>query len=303
MKNIFSDEMKFFVNTFQLFSLFPFSSNAVGNILLKFYSVFNILLVVAIFVSAFFFFPVLEDSKDLSLLVGGLVFNGLLITHIINILQAFTSRHDQMMIYQKFDEIDYMLQNKLLVTINYSSLRQRLLIKYFVIEFVLAMIHVTSIVSTVINNLFFMYYLHLIIPIFIIRVRCIQKIFYVDLIKEKLKLMNKKLEEIITKNRDKMVFVLASEKLQKFDKKYTKTSLYDQLMTLKQIYGKIWDVSNLINDCFGKISFTTFKINFLDFIDFLSPRLESSRHCQYFHYSNSIIINHFFFRKGNAIFY
>jgi hypothetical protein len=252
MKNIFSEEMKFFVNTFQLFSLFPYSSNPVNNILLKFYSAFNVILVALIFASAFFIYPVLNDSKDLSLLVGGLVFNGLLITHVINILQAYTSRIDQLEIYQKFDSIDYMLQNQLLVTINYSSLRQRLLLKYFVIEFILVIIQVTSIVSTVINQLFFLYYLHLIFTIFVIRIRCVQNMFYVDLMKEKLNLVNKKLEEIITKNRDKMIFILAADKLQKFDKKGVKTSLYDQLMTLKQIYGKIWDVSNLINDCFGE---------------------------------------------------
>lgn len=48
-----------------------------------------------------------------------------------------------------------------------------------------------------------------------------------------------------------MAFILFADKLHKFDKKDARTSLYDQLMTLKQIYGKIWDVSNLINDCFG----------------------------------------------------
>lgn len=251
MKNIFSEEMRIFVNIFQLFSLYPFSSNAVGNVMLKFFSAFNIFLIAGIFFSAFFVFPVLQDSQDLSLLVGGLVFNGLLITHLINVLQAFTSRHDQSTIYQKFDEIDYMLQNHLLVNINYASLRQKLLFKYLIIELALTIIHVTSITSTVINNLFFSYYLHLILPIFVIRIRCIQNMFYVDLIKEKLDVLNKKLEEIIVKNRDKVAFILVSEKLQKFGKKDSKTTLYDQLMTLKQIYGKVWDVSNLINDCFG----------------------------------------------------
>lgn len=251
MKNVFSDEMLGFIKVFQLFSLFPYSPNPIANILLKFYSALSILAVVAIFCSAFFLYPVLEDSSSLSLLVGGLVFNGLLLTHVINILQAFTSRLDQTMIYQKFDEIDYMLQNQLLVNINYSKLRQRLILKYFIIMAVVLAIHTTSIVAVTINGLFFRYYLHLIITIAIIRIRCIQNMFYVDLIKEKLNLMNQKLEEIISKNRDKMAFILCADKLQKFDKKDGKTSLYDQLMTLKQIYGKIWDVSNLINDCFG----------------------------------------------------
>lgn len=188
--NIFSEEMLSFVKVFQAFSLFPFSANVITDILLKFYSAINILVVVAIFCSAFFVYPVLEDSSSLSLLVGGLVFNGLLIAHMINILQAFTSRYDQMMIYQKFDEIDHMLQNKLLVNINYGRLRHRLFAKYSIILIILAAIHTTSIVSVSINGLSFRYYIHLILPIFIIRIRCIQNMFYVDLIKEKLKLVN-----------------------------------------------------------------------------------------------------------------
>lgn len=251
MKNIFSEEMSAFVATFQVFSLFPFSSNPFANILLKIYSVINLTGVAAVFCSAFFLFPVLEDSNSLSLLVGGLVFNGLLITHLINILQAFTSRFDQMMIYQKLDEIDFMLQNQLLVNINYGRLRRKLFAKYFLICAILLAIHTASIVSVTINGLFFRYYLHLIVTISIIRIRCMQNMFYVDLIKEKLDLMNQKLEDLITKNRDEMAFILFADKLQRFDKKDSKTTLYDQLMTLKKIYGKIWDVSNLINDCFG----------------------------------------------------
>lgn len=251
MKNIFSEEMKFFINIFQFFSLFPFSSNVLTEIFLKFYSVFNLLVIVMIFISAFFIYPVLEDSESLSLLVGGLVFIGLLITQFLNIFQAFMSRNEQMMIYQKFDEIDFLLQNQLLVNINYGRLRKRLLVKYFIILIIVLSIQGISIVSVTSNRIFFHYHLHLITPIFVIRIRCLQNMFYVDLIKEKLNLMNQKLEDIIKKNHDKMAFILFADKLQKFEKRDMKTSLYDQLMTLKQVYGKVWDVSNLINDCFG----------------------------------------------------
>lgn len=251
MANIFSEEMSSFVNIFQLFSLFPYSSNIMANIILKFYSAIVLLVIALIFVSAFFIYPVLEDSESLSLLVGGLVFVGLLITHFLNVLQAYASRHEQLMIYQKFDEVDFLLQNQLLVHINYGGLRKRLYIKYSIIAVIVLAIHATSIVSVCINKLFFRYYLHLILPISIIRIRCLQNMFYVDLIKEKLNLVNQKLEDIVKKNRDKMAFIIFADKLQKFEKKDSKTSLYENLMTLKQIYGKIWDVSNLINDCFG----------------------------------------------------
>lgn len=251
MTNIFSEEMSGFVNIFQLFSLFPYSPNVILNIFLKFYSALNLLFIVLLFISAFLINHVLEDTESLSLLVGGLVFVGLLITHFLNLLQAFASRNEQLMIYQKFDEIDFLLQNQLLVNIKYDRLRKRLYIKYFIIAAMILAIHTTSIVSVTVNGLFFRYYLHLILPIAIIRIRCIQNMFYVDLIKEKLNLVNQKLDDIVKKNRDKMAFIIFADKLQKFEKKDAKTTLYEQLMTLKQIYGKIWDVSNLINDCFG----------------------------------------------------
>ena len=52
---------------------------------------------------------------------------------------------------------------------------------------------------------------------------------------------------------DKMSFILFADKLQNFDNKrdIKKQSLYDTILVLKQVYGKIWDISNCINDSFG----------------------------------------------------
>jgi 7tm Chemosensory receptor len=166
MKNIFSQEMSSFVNIFQVLSLFPCSSNPFANIMLKFYSSLSLLMVVAVFCSAFFIFPVLQDTESLSLLVGGLVFIGLLITQFINLLQAFFSRQEQMTIYQKMDEIDdLLLQNQLLVNINYGRLRRKLYIKYSIIMSIILAIHFASIASVVINGILYRYHLHLILPI------------------------------------------------------------------------------------------------------------------------------------------
>jgi hypothetical protein len=253
MYNIFSTEMSCFIKLFQLFGLFP------SSFLLKIYSLIYFTTIIGIFISAFWIFPVLEDNNSLSLLVGGLVFVGILLTHLMNVLQAFTSRKEQARIYQKFDEIDLLLSNQLLVKVDYRSLRRRLIGKYLLIAITLFLIHIASIVSVTINKLFFNYYVHLILPVAVIRFRCIQNMFYVDLIRAKLDMMNMKLDDIIHRNHDKMAFIIFADKLQKLDKKkggggggkVGNTSLYDQIMTLKQIYGKIFDVCNLINSVFG----------------------------------------------------
>lgn len=78
-------------------------------------------------------------------------------------------------------------------------------------------------------------------------------IYFISYRNEKLCLINKKLRDIVTRNRDKLAFIMYPEqKSSKNDFNGIKnSSLYEQLMALKQIYGKIWDVTNLINDCFG----------------------------------------------------
>lgn len=210
-------------------------------------------LLIGIFTSAYFIYPILGASESLSGLVGGLVFNGLLITHLINLIQAYSTRKEQAEIYQKFDEIDYTLNNKLLVNINYQKMRQKLIFKNSIIMLIVSIIQAVSVSFAVKSGNMESYQLHLILTNFIIRLRCIQNMFYVDLMNYKLCLINKKLGDIVNRNRDKLAFILYPEKVSKneFNGVHKNSSLYDQLMALKQIYGKIWDVTNLINDCFG----------------------------------------------------
>lgn len=245
MTNIFSEEMSIFIKLFQFFGLYP------SNFLLKIYTVLNLLAIIMIFISAFFIAKVLQEDNSLSLLVGGLVFVGILLTHSMNIFQAFTSRNEQADIYRQFDQIDMMLSRDLFLNIdyNYSVVRRRLLKKYLLISLVLITIHIASITSVSINGLFFSYYIHLIFSVIVIRFRCIQNIFYVDLINEKLQLVNQKLEKVIRRNHDKLFLIV--ERFQKRDMKSINTSLYDTIMVMKTVYGKIWDITNLCNDCFG----------------------------------------------------
>lgn len=247
MANVFTEEMTFFIRIFQITGLYP------SSFILKILSLLNVGLLIFIFVSAFCIFPVLENNNSLSLLVGGLVFVGVLLTHLINLIQAFCSVSQQNEISRKFDQIDLILENRLLIHIDYKSIRRRLITKYFLLILVFLAIHIVSITAVTIYKVAFNYYIHLIIPVGAIRLRCIQNMFYVDLINEKLKSMNQKLNDIILRNHDKMAFILFSQKHHTFDNKDKKatSSLYEQIVILKQIYGKIFDISNLINDVFG----------------------------------------------------
>lgn len=260
MTNIFSKEMSIFIKLFQFFALYP------SSVLLKFYSVINFIATITIFISAFFICNVLQEDNSLSILVGGLVFVGILLTHLMNILQAFTSRNEQEEIHRKFDQIDMLLSSDLFININYADVRNRLLKKYSLISLILLSIHVVSITSVAINGLFFSYYIHLIFPVIVIRFRCIQNMFYIDLIKEKLQLLNQKLErDVIPQNHDKIFLIVKS-----FSKRDTKSmNTYDTIMVMKTVYGKIWDITNLCNDCFGYSLLFIVSVTHIIFVEFI----------------------------------
>lgn len=249
MKNIFSEQMTLFIRVFQCLGLYP------SNKLLKFYSAFTFVIISLIFTSAFTIFPVLQEGNSLSILVGGMVFVGVLGTHMMIVFQAFITRNQQAEIYQKFDEIDTLLSNQLLVNINYKSVKRKLLIKYLLIAAIIMPIHVISIVSVTLNGLFFNYHVHLIFSAFIVRFRCVQSMFYIDLVREKLLMLNDRIERDVTR-REPDKFQIQKDKIfivaEKFSFKREKmNSLYDTLLVMKTIYGKVWDITNLCNDCFG----------------------------------------------------
>lgn len=110
MKNVFADELSSFASIFQVFALFPYSISPLSTLVLKLYSLASIVGFSFIVVSAFYINKILEDNNSLSLLVSGLVFIGLIITNLVNVIEAFLSRDDQKSIYQKCDEIDFMFQ-------------------------------------------------------------------------------------------------------------------------------------------------------------------------------------------------
>lgn len=147
MTNIFSEQMSIFVRVFQTLGLYPSTK------FLKLHSALSFLATTLIFISAFTMFPVLQEGNSLSILVGGLVFVGSLATHLMIVFQAYISRQQQADIYRKFDEIDTLLSNQLLMTVNYRSIKRKLLIKYMLIIAILIPVHVTSIVSVSLNGL------------------------------------------------------------------------------------------------------------------------------------------------------
>lgn len=240
LKSVFSDELSGFVAAFQCLSLFPYSNNPIWNLLLKIYSILSILLALYIFTSAFYIHSLSENEDSVSALVSGLILAGLIITHLLNIFQSLISHKKQCCIYQIFDEIDYMFQHQLLVNIRYQNIRKYLWRKFIIIAILLISIKIVSIYY---SGEYIGYTLHTLISSLLIQYRCLQAIFYVDLVSDKLKLLNNKIENVADNSNIKISSILCCHHSTLAGKKLGPQNddlIYDQILTLKQIYGRDW---------------------------------------------------------------
>lgn len=92
---------------------------------------------------------------------------------------------------------------------------------------------------------------HMVYSMLLIRVRCIQNIFYVDLLKERLHWLAEKILTLAYYNDDDQNGIALVENNNKRAKNSMQNAMYSELISLKRIYGSIWDTNCLLNDCFG----------------------------------------------------
>lgn len=263
----FSSEVRYFLYAFKFFGLSPFSVNKLWNILLISHSFLLLVVIIFLILSAFIWSHIFDQSTGtLASIVGRLVFCGLVATNLIMLVQGLVFRQEASQIEDRFDDIYTLLTQKLFVEISPQRLKVKLFWKIFAIFAFLLAVKIFNIVSLSYYNEHLGYILHSLWLIIIIRARCIQNIFLVDLINEYLTFLNWKLEEIIAHKSDQAP--LDAPFFMKYphnDFRHLKKSPYEELVILKDVYGKIWDIANLINDAFGWSLLAIATQNFIEF--------------------------------------
>lgn len=87
------------------------------------------------------------------------------------------------------------------------------------------------------------------------RLRCVQVLFFVYLLRSRLIHVNDKVKEILTVQNahtaDGNVMYDAKNIVFILDTANSKYSTYDRLLNLKQIYGELYEICELINVTFG----------------------------------------------------
>lgn len=247
----FYNENRSIMLLFQLFALSPFGFTSNERLCLKLISFVSLLLILTIISTAIFITGFIRQNS-LQSVVGALLLVAELVTHIFIIIQSYVTRHQQLQIFQNISYIDDQFRQQLSIIVPYDKLWRRYLLRTFGILLVLVLaIIANTIYMAVRHDEYLLKFIgHMVYSMLIIRVRCIQNIFYVDLLQERLHWLAEKIHTLVQTNDDdqnRIAFVENS----KIAKDSMHNAKYLELLSLKRIYGSIWDTNCLLNDCFG----------------------------------------------------
>lgn len=253
-KATFSDEMHGFISFFMVFGLWPTWKTTKYKTYLLAHSIFSILLVFGICLSAIFVNEMLADNTLSTAVAYSFLFS-ILSTHLIIVLQSLIYRRSKAKLIQKFSHVDRLFTAKLQITIGYRKEKQMLFVRFATLLCTFVAIKIGLMIHLHYLERLGSFWYHCLFSIWIMRLRCVQVLFFVYLLRARLIHVNDKVKEILiirnlhtangnTINDAKsIVFVM--------DTINSKYSTYDRLLNLKQIYGELYEICELINVTFG----------------------------------------------------
>lgn len=269
-KKLFT-EIRYFIVIFSMFGLWPISSSKLKyNVFLILFSLIHICFIFCMFWSAFYFNE-RRENHTLSMLVQFSFLISILIAHFAVILEALINRTAQMSLIEKISRIDWLLQNKFQLIVSYRKEKNVILIRLTTMIFILGFTR--TILTFRLNNEHQMnnFWYQCTFSIWILRLRFIQVIFFVYMLRNRLRLLRGKLKEFLitsnlyVKNKNRWRFYHDTSRVFVLDMSTAKRSLYERLLNVKQIYGALHEICEIMNIIFGWSMLTIIAQSFFDF--------------------------------------
>lgn len=267
-KKFFDAFREFFILS-SIFGLWPSWKSCKYPTLLTIYSLLQIVYIIIFGLFAFWNFEL--TGSTLSVIIGHSILWSILLTHLVVIIEALIHRNAHLHLIEKFSSVDLLIKSKLRVVISYrtekSTIFYRLslqLIISFLIRIALA-IHMTY------RHKIDIIWYQCLLSIWVIRMRNYQMLVFVFMLRTRLHYIYEKLSQ------SRIGYNLYSQRKNQWiigddntgfvlDSMWTKNPLYEQLIILKQIYGRIYEICEQINHLFGSSLLTVVVQSFMDII-------------------------------------
>lgn len=224
-----------------------------------FYSIFAICVSIGTFISSIFVHHIFE-YKSLSHGVANVYILITLVAQFISVTQAFLYQTKQQQLVAKFAKVDQLIHHKLQVYISYRAEKRHILARIFAIgvgSFFIEIIIRTRLLYR--GDLPWEIFWHCFFADCLARLRCIQVLVFVLLLRSRVNLLQNEIEEIsIIHNRrldskatrwvpvfkDRQpIFVLNASAVC--------FPTYDRILHIKQVYGDLYEICGGISSTFG----------------------------------------------------
>ena len=224
---------------FQIFCPVPLirsSRSRLLNILICVYSFVLLCYPVCIFLKMFFFDRAFQGLDITSTVIMCLI-TLMCLTHFCIIVQTISTRYKHQLTIDLLHDTDTLFRE--CFQVRHIHLSTIFTIQILVLVAILIILYGYFIFFILINDSYFPIF----VSIVVIRMRCLQMVYYVALVHERISKLNEQLQ-ILSIHFDDSVRT-------KYSIQLVKTIYYEKINTLKCIYAQTCRVSKLINACFG----------------------------------------------------
>lgn len=273
-RKTFRSEFKNFFILFHIFGLARFSDNPYISSLLFVYSVIQALIFFALLTSVVVL-KITFDANAISTIVNYVFLGSVTLTPFVIMLQTIFDTNKQHSLVTSIDQIDELIHRKLGHHFNYAREKRSIWLKILLVVIILGFIQ-----SFLIYRLYRLSSLGTLYPAYysflLIWMRSIQIAFYMLLLNDRLKIVDEKLAEFrnttgLSLNKWPVAQDTTTDKLNMifvFHSSFSKGSKRERFLNLKRIYGKLFDISNLVNASFGLSLLAIFTHSLIDITTF-----------------------------------
>lgn len=267
----FSKKYSYYLTFFRscgFLTIYPktFFNTCLKNILRIIYLLFGI---ISLFSFIVYIKSIKLDGRSLSIMTLKSLFLVNLITTLTSLIQSDVCKSVSRNLLNKLDGIDRVFQTKLLVKINFpmelrrtrNTIALALFIFLIVSIIVLAQAYSTpkSYTTIVLRK----------IAGFLIFIRCMQYLFFIQIIHFRLMLVNRTIKDLLVeklnKPKLKSVYIVTQYVKEAHKGCQHEFSLYEKLTVLKHIHDSLWQCCQFVNESFGWSLLIIVSAFFIDF--------------------------------------
>lgn len=255
----FSKQIRNYILVFIVFGLWSSLNDFEYKLPLRIYSVFSLLLVFCFF-SLTVYFRQFHTFTTISNTVANSLFVLVVITHLVIIIESMWQRIAQKRLIRKFNLVDELFKTKLNTQIKYENEKRKMFIMNLTVLSIVLPIEVAVTIYLYYNSHVYYFIFQSIYSMWIIRLRPMQVLCFICLLRNRLNLVNKKLKAIAKQERR-----TKNRQSRSTNQRFSSASIYGTLLDLKQIYTEMYNICESINMAFGYSLLAIMIQNFVDF--------------------------------------